>query len=476
MGDAVFEQSAAKMREREMSEVAISQFERLYEAWQHDESGDAISEHNVKPLTNIPSVRDVHESIDVDKALEAFSKTAFLKLNGGLGTSMGLEGAKSMLPVRRHKARQMKFLDIILGQVLTARKRLEVPLPITFMNSFRTSADTNRVLKKTTAFEQHKVPVEIIQHVEPKILADSGEPVEYPENSELEWCPPGHGDVFSTIHESGLLDKLQEQGIEYLFISNSDNLGARPSRTLAGHFAESGSSFMVEVAKRTNADRKGGHIVVDKATGQLLLREMSQVRSEDKRAATNIKKHPYFNTNSIWVRVDALKQKLEEFDGVLPLPVICNEKTVDPSDSKSAKVIQLETAMGSAINLFEDATCIEVDRMRFLPVKTTDDLLIMRSDRFHLTDSFEMEDGNYIFPNVELDERYYKNINDFNERFPYSVPSLAAANSVTIKGDWTFGQNVSMFGDAVLEDLGHPSYVPNGEFVGPQGVEPDEWL
>ncbi|MCH4160216.1 MAG: UTP--glucose-1-phosphate uridylyltransferase [Bifidobacterium sp.] len=476
MGDAVFEQSAAKMREREMSEVAISQFERLYEAWQHDESGDAISEHNVKPLTNIPSVRDVHESIDADKALEAFSKTAFLKLNGGLGTSMGLEGAKSMLPVRRHKARQMKFLDIILGQVLTARKRLEVPLPITFMNSFRTSADTNRVLKKTTAFEQHKVPVEIIQHVEPKILADSGEPVKYPENSELEWCPPGHGDVFSTIHESGLLDKLQEQGIEYLFISNSDNLGARPSRTLAGHFAESGSSFMVEVAKRTNADRKGGHIVVDKATGQLLLREMSQVRSEDKRAATNIKKHPYFNTNSIWVRVDALKQKLEEFDGVLPLPVICNEKTVDPSDSKSAKVIQLETAMGSAINLFEDATCIEVDRMRFLPVKTTDDLLIMRSDRFHLTDSFEMEDGNYIFPNVELDERYYKNINDFNERFPYSVPSLAAANSVTIKGDWTFGQNVSMFGDAVLEDLGHPSYVPNGEFVGPQGVEPDEWL
>jgi UTP--glucose-1-phosphate uridylyltransferase len=476
MGDAVFEQSAAKMREREMSEVAISQFERLYEAWQHDESGDAISEHNVKPLTNIPSVRDVHESIDADKALEAFSKTAFLKLNGGLGTSMGLEGAKSMLPVRRHKARQMKFLDIILGQVLTARKRLEVPLPITFMNSFRTSADTNRVLKKTTAFEQYKVPVEIIQHVEPKILADSGEPVKYPENSELEWCPPGHGDVFSTIHESGLLDKLQEQGIEYLFISNSDNLGARPSRTLAGHFAESGSSFMVEVAKRTNADRKGGHIVVDKATGQLLLREMSQVRSEDKRAATNIKKHPYFNTNSIWVRVDALKQKLEEFDGVLPLPVICNEKTVDPSDSKSAKVIQLETAMGSAINLFEDATCIEVDRMRFLPVKTTDDLLIMRSDRFHLTDSFEMEDGNYIFPNVELDERYYKNINDFNERFPYSVPSLAAANSVTIKGDWTFGQNVSMFGDAVLEDLGHPSYVPNGEFVGPQGVEPDEWL
>ncbi|MCI1890359.1 MAG: UTP--glucose-1-phosphate uridylyltransferase, partial [Bifidobacterium crudilactis] len=459
-----------------LSEVAISQFERLYSAWRQDESGDAISEKNIKALTDIPSVRDVHESIDADKALEAFSKTAFLKLNGGLGTSMGLEGAKSMLPVRRHKARQMRFLDIILGQVLTARKRLEVPLPLTFMNSFRTSADTKRVLNRTKAFEQHDIPVEIIQHIEPKILADTGEPVDFPDNRDLEWCPPGHGDVFSTIHESGLLEALEEQGIEYLFISNSDNLGARPSRTLAGHFAESGSSFMVEVAKRTNADRKGGHIVVDKHSGQLLLREMSQVRPGDQRAATNIKKHPYFNTNSIWVRVDALKKKLDEYDGVLPLPVICNDKTVDPSDPDSPAVIQLETAMGSAINLFDDATCIEVDRMRFLPVKTTDDLLIMRSDRFHLTDSFEMEDGNYIFPNVELDERYYKNINDFNERFPYSVPSLAAANSVTIKGDWTFGQNVSMFGDAVLEDLGYPSYVPNGEYVGPQGIEPDEWL
>ncbi|MDN6683651.1 MAG: UTP--glucose-1-phosphate uridylyltransferase, partial [Bifidobacterium crudilactis] len=301
-------------------------------------------------------------------------------------------------------------------------------------------------------------------------------PAFFPHKRALHGGPPGHGDVFSTIHESGLLEALEEQGIEYLFISNSDNLGARPSRTLAGHFAESGSSFMVEVAKRTNADRKGGHIVVDKHSGQLLLREMSQVRPGDKRAATNIKKHPYFNTNSIWVRVDALKEKLDEYDGVLPLPVICNDKTVDPSDPDSPAVIQLETAMGSAINLFDDATCIEVDRMRFLPVKTTDDLLIMRSDRFHLTDSFEMEDGNYIFPNVELDERYYKNINDFNERFPYSVPSLAAANSVTIKGDWTFGQNVSMFGDAVLEDLGYPSYVPNGEYVGPQGIEPDEWL
>ncbi|MDO4913706.1 MAG: UTP--glucose-1-phosphate uridylyltransferase, partial [Bifidobacteriaceae bacterium] len=171
----------------------------------------------------------------------------------------------------------------------------------------------------------------------------------------------------------------------------------------------------------------------------------------------------------------ALKAKLDEYHGVLPLPVIFNHKTVDPNDESSQKVVQLETAMGSAVSLFDDAICVQVDRMRFLPVKTTNDLFIMRSDRFHLTDSYEMEDGNYIFPDIDLDARYYRNIDDFNERFPYNVPSLAAAKSVTIRGDWTFGQNTAMFADAVLEDEGEPSYVPNGEYIGPQGIEPDGW-
>ena len=343
------------------------------------------------------------------------------------------------------------------------------------MNSFRTSEDTMKVLRANRRFTQGDVPMEIIQHVEPKIVAETGEPVEFPENPDLEWCPPGHGDLYSTIWESGLLDILEEQGFKYLFISNSDNLGARPSRTLAQHFENTGAPFMVEVATRTYADRKGGHIVRDKATGRLLLREMSQVHPDDKADAQDIAKHPYFNTNSIWVRIDALKAKLAEYDGVLPLPVIRNFKTVDPTDANTQKVVQLETAMGAAISLFDGAICVQVDRMRFLPVKTTNDLFIMRSDRFHLTDSYEMEDGNYIFPNVDLDPRYYKNINDFNERFPYSVPSLAAANSVTVRGDWTFGQNVIMFADATLEDQGRPSYVPNGEYVGPQGIEPDDW-
>ncbi|BDR54646.1 UTP--glucose-1-phosphate uridylyltransferase [Bombiscardovia apis] len=476
MDSEAFAHCQAKMQNAEMSDIAIAQFRRLYETWSAGEVGACIRERDISPLRDVPTFHEIRESMDMDYALEAFSQTAFLKLNGGLGTSMGLEKAKSLLPVRRHKARQMRFLDIILGQVITARKRQEVALPLTLMNSFRTSADSMRVVRANKHFEQSDIPVEIIQHSEPKIIAETGEPVSYPQSPEMEWCPPGHGDLFCTIWESGLLDKLQTAGMKYLFISNSDNLGARPSRTLAGHFAQSGSPFMLEVAQRTKADRKGGHLVIDNESGHLVLREMTQVDPQDKNSAMSIRKHPYFNTNSIWVRIDALKAKLDEYQGILPLPVIVNKKTVNPADPDTQDVIQLETAMGAAVSLFDGATCVQVDRMRFLPVKTTDDLFIMRSDRFHLTDSYEMEDGNYIFPDVELDPRYYKNINDFNDRFPYGVPTLAAANSVSIQGDWTFGRDVTMYADASLPDNGKPSYVPNGQFVGPQGVEPDDWL
>ena len=350
-----FDQFDAKMREHGMSDTAINQFHRLYDVWKADEGSTWIRESDVEPLTGVPSFHDVYETIDHDEAVHAFAKTAFLKLNGGLGTSMGLDCAKSLLPVRRHKARQMRFIDIILGQVTTARQRLGVELPLTLMNSFRTSKDTMKVVRADKHFHQEDVPLEIVQHVEPKIDLATGGPAMFPDNPDLEWCPPGHGDLFSTIWESGLLDVLQSKGFKYLFISNSDNLGARPSRTLAQHFENTGAPFMVEVATRTCTDRKGGHIVRDRKTGRLLLREMSQVHNDDKADAQNIDKHPYFNTNSIWVRIDSLKEKLAEYDGVLPLPVIRNKKTVDPTDASSAPVIQLETAMGAAISLFDGA-------------------------------------------------------------------------------------------------------------------------
>ena len=228
-----FERCAQVMRDQGMSDMAVAQFGHLYDVWANGSEATWIREADVEPLHDVPSFHDVYETIDHDQAVHAFAKTAFIKLNGGLGTSMGLSCAKSLLPVRRHKARQMRFIDIILGQVVTARERLGIPLPLTLMNSFRTSADTLKVLESNMRFCQDDIPVEILQHQEPKIDIETGEPVVWPACPDLAWCPPGHGDLYSTLWESGLLDMLWNKGMRYLFISNSDNLGARPSRTLA---------------------------------------------------------------------------------------------------------------------------------------------------------------------------------------------------------------------------------------------------
>jgi UTP--glucose-1-phosphate uridylyltransferase len=479
MSQSGLESALALMQQNGAGDIAQRLFTYMYDVWDSQRSG-WIRESDVESLHEPPCLSDVITDMDADTAHEALSQTAFVKLNGGLGTSMGLSRAKSMLPVRLHKGRNLRFIDIILGQIIATRTRQNVPLPLILMNSYKTSADSLRILKANRRFTQTDIPVEFIQHRIPKILVSDGEPAlsddaDVSLDPDIFWCPPGHGDVYSSLYESGILDILQEKGIKYLFISNSDNLGARPSSNIAGYFARSGASFMVEIARKTAADIKGGHIVIDKASGRYTLRELSQVHPDDRSMAQDISRHPYFNTNNIWVRVDALKAKLEEFGGVLPLPVIYNTKTLDPTDPDTPDIIQLETAMGAAISLFDDSTCLMVDRPRFLPVKTTNDLFTIRSDRFHMTDSYEMEDGDYIFPNIDLDSRYFKFISDFDERFPYSVPSIAAANSVTVRGDWTFGRDVSFFGDALLEDMGRPSYVPNGEFVGPNGIEPDDW-
>lgn len=464
------------MRKDGMSDIACASFTHLYKEWRKGDTG-VIRERSIRPLSQsaVPALSKIYEEQDRQIGLRALNKTAFLKLNGGLGTSMGLSRAKSLLPVRLHKGRKLRFLDIILGQVMKARESDKVPLPLIFMDSYRTSHDTLVAIRKNHHFSQPNFPLEILQHREPKILEETGEPVTWKDNPDLQWCPPGHGDVYATLEDSGILDKLLDRGVEYLFISNSDNLGARPSATIAGFFEQSGAPFMVEVARKTPLDVKGGQFVYSRRNGRLMLREMSQIDPSDEARATDITRHPFFNTNNIWVRLEDLRDKLAKYHGILPLPVIINHKTVDPTDPSSPKVVQLETAMGAAIGLFDGAICLEVDRPRFLPVKTTNDLYIMRSDRFHMTDQYEMEDGDYHFPPVNLDARYYRNIADFDERFPYSVPSIAAANSVTVHGDWTFGSGVSFYGDAVLQDHGYPSYVPNGSFVGPNGIEPDNW-
>ncbi|WP_265521204.1 UTP--glucose-1-phosphate uridylyltransferase [Oerskovia flava] len=460
-----------KMADAGVHPLAIDAFSRFYGLVESGETG-VVPESDVEPLVDVVH-RDELE-IDDETARAALGRTAIIKLNGGLGTSMGMDRAKSLLSVRPPAVEgqePLTFLDVIVGQVRTARASTGASLPLLFMNSFRTRDDTLAALSAYGDLSVDDLPLDFLQNREPKLRADDLTPVEWPADPSLEWCPPGHGDLYTALAASGVLRDLLAAGFRYASISNSDNLGAAPDAAIAGWFAASGAPFAAEVARRTPADRKGGHLVVRRSDGRTVLRETAQTLPEDADAAADISRHRYFNTNNLWFDLEALAAELDRTGGVLELPLIRNVKTVDPTDASSPEVIQIESAMGAAVEVFDGALAIEVGRSRFLPVKTTADLLVLRSDVYDLDEDYRLQ-ARVDAPLVDLDSAAYKLIADFDRRFAAGPPSLVEATSLTVRGDWTFGAQVRVDGAGLLEDAGSPSSVPDGAVVGPEGLRP----
>ncbi|NNG36130.1 UTP--glucose-1-phosphate uridylyltransferase [Nakamurella aerolata] len=453
------------MQDGGVPEQAIAVFERFYGELEAGATG-MVHEADIEPLTDVPKLEQT-ASTEAEQAA-AMDVTAIIKLNGGLGTSMGMSQAKSLLPV--HPG--VTFLDIIARQVLAQRTALGARLPLIFMNSFRTQADTLAALRRIDTelaggnLAVDGVPLDFLQNREPKLRADDLTPVSWPADPSLEWCPPGHGDLYTALSTSGVLETLLDKGFRYASVSNSDNLGASPSPRVAAWFAASGAPYAAEVCRRTPADVKGGYLVVRKSDGRLVLRETAQTPPEDMAMADDINRHRYFHTNNLWFDLRVLKQTLDERDGVLGLRLIRNEKTVDPTDKTSPKVIQIESAMGAAVEVFDGATAIEVPRSRFLPVKTTNDLLLLRSDVYGFDDAERPVAKADPVPLVDLDPGYYKLIDDFDARFPAGAPSLVQASALRVRGDWTFGAGVTVRGAVTLDDEGAPAKVDDGKTLG----------
>jgi UTP--glucose-1-phosphate uridylyltransferase len=447
----------ARMRDAGVPQRAIDVFSDFYAQLEAGATG-LIAESDVEPIEGLDRLGEL--AVDLERCHEAAAVTCLIKLNGGLGTSMGMDRAKSLLPVRGERS----FLDVIGEQVTWFRAAHGVRLPVLFMNSFRTHDDTAAALAGRE-LEVDGLPLGFLQNCEPKLRAEDLTPIDWPDDPSLEWCPPGHGDLYTALETSGILDALLAAGYRYASVSNADNLGATPDLALMGWFAATGAPFAAEVARRGPADVKGGHLVRRKADGRMVLRESAQVADGDREAAGDIARHRFFNTNSLWFDLVQLKETLTARAGVLGLPLIRNVKRVDPSRPDSPQVIQIESAMGAAIEVFAGATAIEVDRSRFLPVKTTDDLLLLRSDVYA-----DAPDGRVVAkatpPWVDLDRRYFTTVADFDARIP-SPPSLVDASSLTVRGDWRFGQNVVVAGEVRLAaDEGAAREVPDGARLG----------
>ncbi|MCL2471747.1 MAG: UTP--glucose-1-phosphate uridylyltransferase [Propionibacteriaceae bacterium] len=437
--------AVAKMRAAGVGATAIAIFADYWDQLASGATG-VIPEASISPMATPDTITNLDSATPQDR--EALSRTAIIKLNGGLGTSMGLDKAKTLLPVRDG----LTFLDIIVRQVQWARQQYDIKLPLVFLHSFSTRADVLEALEAYPDLTVDDLPLDMMQSEEPKLLRSDLTPVSWPANPVLEWCPPGHGDLYPTLLDSGILDALIDAGFQYASVSNSDNLGAAPSPALAGWFARTGAPFATEITRRTPMDVKGGHIAVRRSDGRLILRESAQTLPGEMTYFTDPAIHPYAHCNNLWFDLAALRAKLDATSGVLKLPLIRNAKVVDPADPASPPVFQIESAMGAAIESFEGATAIAVPRSRFLPVKTTNELTLLRSDVFEFGEDFIPRATVSPLPVITLSPAY-STISAYEQRIPYPM-FLRGTRTFTVDGDWSFGTTVRVIGDVHLPDDG----------------------
>jgi len=398
---------------------------------------------------------DKLDKLEMKESHGILDKLAVLKLNGGLGTTMGCVGPKSAIEVRDG----MTFLDLIVHQIEYINKTTESNVPLVLMNSFNTDYETGRIVKK---YVNHNIKIMTFnQSCYPRINKDSLLPLPRTAESMMpgEWYPPGHGDLFESLYNSGLLDQLIDMGKEYLFVANVDNLGAIVDMTILNHMMETNSEFLMEVTDKTMADVKGGTLI--DYDGQIRLLEIAQVPSEYVDTFKSIKKFKIFNTNNIWVSLKAIKRVVMNRE--LNLEIIVNNKTTD----NGTKIIQLETAVGAAIKHFKNAHGVNVPRSRFLPVKSTSDLFLVISDLYRMKHGILQMNPQRPFttvPLVKLGESF-KKVNDFLVRFK-SPPHILELDHLTVSGDVTFGSDVTLKGSVIIvANHGSRIDIPSGSIL-----------
>ncbi len=438
-----------RMEEKGLSGHVIREFLRRMEALYHGATGEIhwedigdLEQKDIIALDALPLPCD----LIAQKNLAAL---VVIKLNGGLGTSMSLDKAKSLIPIRAKK----NFLRLILEQVTSLRQQYQLAVPLLLMHSFRTRADC--ICEPGLADFNHNtrgaIAIDFLQNQIPRIYQNNLLPMSAQDiaaQAQECWCPPGHGDVFFALHSSGLLKKLLDHGYRTAFISNGDNLGAVVDVRILEYFHKEGLAWISEITPKSASDLKGGSLYRSKKSAKIELLEIAQVPEEHKSSFQDIRRFPYFNVNNLWLNLEALYNKIRE--GGLHMPLILNRKKIMNQD-----IIQLETAMGAAISCFEKSRMILVPRGRFAPVKNCADLLLRRSDAYAidpqnhaLVPAFTGEE-----PLISLSEDY-QSLEAFEALFSH-LPSLKKAKSFAVQGKLHFDvEGLTIAGDVRFQAQG----------------------
>lgn len=428
------------MKTAGLSDSFIADFIQKVDAVRNGETGMVRWEEvgDLDPNADEISLEEIHSSYPLDRAL--LSKLVVIKLNGGLGTSMGLDKAKSLIPIKG----TLSFLSVMAKQIEFLRTKFGIEVPLLFMDSYNTQEDSQKELK-LNGFKQ-TLRSSFLQHKVPRLDAKTYAPIQ----SKVEkdnWCPPGHGDIYFTMMEEGILDELLNKGFEIAFLSNGDNLGATVDPQIVSYLLKENIHFAMEMTPKTLADKKGGAIYRKLVGGKMTqyeLLETAQVPKEHEREFSGLGKFRTFSTNNLWINLRALKERFNQ--GNFSLSLIVNPKQVDGKD-----IIQLETAMGSAVGNFSKFKGIIIPRDRFAPVKKTEDYLIRRSDAYVLNEDFsltmakERKDKGLGEVLVSLDEKHYKKIQQFDALF-VSLPSLLYCEELAVEGEVLFDVPVTIKG------------------------------
>lgn len=374
---------------------------------------------------------------DLAEIRKILDKLVVLKLNGGLGTTMGCTGPKSVIEVRNG----LTFLDLIVIQIETLNAKYGCNVPLLLMNSFNTHEDTQKIVEK---YADSKIDIHTFNQSQfPRLVVEDFMPLPSKGISGKDgWYPPGHGDVFPALLNSGKLDALLAQGKEYVFVANSDNLGAIVDIKILNHLIQNKNEYCMEVTPKTLADVKGGTLISYEGKVQLL--EIAQVPDEHVNEFKSIEKFKIFNTNNLWVNLNAIKRLVQA--DALKMEIIPNPKEVE-----GIKVLQLETAAGAAIKFFDRAIGSNVPRSRFLPVKATSDLLLVQSDLYTLSDGLVTRNTarkNPANPSIELGPEF-KKVANFLSRFK-SIPSIVELDSLKVAGDVWFGLGITLKGKVTI--------------------------
>merc|ERR1719186_1020974 len=428
--------------QKQIVEKEFEGFQRLFAKFIADTGPQLIWENIQKLLEgSILNCRDLTSCSDKESMKQMLDKLVVIKLNGGLGTSMGCSGPKSVIPVRN----DLTFLDLTVQQIEYLNKTYDADVPLVLMNSFYTDEETMKIIRKYSGF---KVTIRTFNQSRfPRINKESLMPIAKSCRSDDDmdcWYPPGHGDFYQSFSNSGLLDEFIDQGKKVCFMSNIDNLGATVDINILNTCIQHNNDFIMEVTEKTRADVKGGTLI--NYEGKLRLLEVAQVPKEHEEDFKSVKKFNVFNTNNLWMRLDAVQNNIQE--GILDMEIIVNPKTLE----NGLNVYQLETAVGAAMKSFENAVGINVPRSRFLPVKKTSDLLLVMSNLYSMNNGSLIMSPKRMFPStplVKLGDNHFKKVKAFLSRFG-SIPDMLELDHLTVSGDVTFGRGVSVRGTVII--------------------------